>query len=247
MADVYLANDKYRATLRSTWIADPADATILVDAIPTNFPTIVVVGWKTIYETVFEVTSSSGDNSSNYALTGVTRLKGVNVNLPEGTAINCLNNEEYFNQYGTLIAAVQATADAAQAAIDGLAVAFDITGSTTLSERAVQDKVITLADGATPALDASLGNVFKLVAAGDRTIAVPSNYPATGFTQKMLIVHVASGGARTLALNSGTHGFAFGSDVLSIAQTASGKTDIIACVWNETLAKWLVVAQVQGF
>jgi len=107
----YLANDKYSATLRSTWIADPADATLAVTSIPTNFPTIITVGWKTQYETVFGVTSYSGDNSSNYALTGVTRLKGANANIPEGTALNCLNHEEYFNQWGTAIAEVQASID----------------------------------------------------------------------------------------------------------------------------------------
>src|SRR4051812_44038940 len=56
--------------------------------------------------------------------------------------------------------------------------------------------VVTLTDGATPALDASLGSVFRLAAGGDRTIGVPTN-PTAG--QKIIIQHFASGGARTLA------------------------------------------------
>jgi len=103
---------------------------------------------------------------------------------------------------------------------------------------------VALSDGATPALDASLGNIFTLAAAGDRTIAVPSN-PTEG--QKIIIVHLASGGARTLALNSGTGGFSFGSDITALSQTASGKYDYIGCVYNTTANKWHVIAYVKGY
>lgn len=95
------ANDKYRATLRSTWIYSPAESSLLVDSIPSNYPTIVAVGWGTDLETIFSVTGVSGDSASNYALTGVSVLRGAGLtqNLPETTAVNCLNNEEFFNQY----------------------------------------------------------------------------------------------------------------------------------------------------
>lgn len=102
----------------------------------------------------------------------------------------------------------------------------------------------TLTDGATPALDASQGSVFRLVAAGDRTIAVPTN-PISG--QKIIIQHLASGGARTLALNTGAGGFRFGTDIPSLSQTASGKTDYIGCVYNATDTFWEVVAVTKGF
>lgn len=102
----------------------------------------------------------------------------------------------------------------------------------------------TLTDGATPALDASLGSVFRLAAAGDRTIAVPSN-ALSG--QKIVIQHYASGGARTLALNSGAGGFRFGTDVTALTQTASGKTDYIGCIYNATDSKWDVVAYSKGY
>lgn len=98
-----LANDKFRATLRTTYIASPADTTLSVTAIPTNLPTIVTVGWNTIYETVFRITGTSGTNSSNYALTGVTKIKGYSGNLAQNLAVNCLNNEDYFNQYKDVI------------------------------------------------------------------------------------------------------------------------------------------------
>lgn len=103
---------------------------------------------------------------------------------------------------------------------------------------------VTLTDGATPALDASLGTVFRLAAGGDRTIGVPTN-PTAG--QKIVIQHYASGAARTLALNSGAGGFRFGSDITALSQTASGKTDYIGAIYNDTDSKWDVVAFTKGF
>jgi len=104
--------------------------------------------------------------------------------------------------------------------------------------------VITLADGATPPLDASAGNVFLLTAAGDRTIAVPSN-PTSG--QKIIITHKASGANRTLSLNSGTGGFRFGTDITALTITTSGLTDYIGAIYNSADNKWDVVAYIKGF
>lgn len=104
--------------------------------------------------------------------------------------------------------------------------------------------VSVLTDGATPALDASLGNTFTLSAAGDRTIAVPTN-AVNG--QKIVIRHLASGGARTLALNSGAGGFSFGTDVTALTQTVSGKYDYIGAIYNSTSSLWNVVAYSKGY
>lgn len=138
--------------------------------------------------------------------------------------------------------------------ITDLAVADGGTGSSTASgartnlgaaaQTPLVETVSTLTDGATPALDASLGNIFVLVAAGDRTIAVPTNATSG---QKIVIRHNASGGARTLALNTGANGFRFGSDITALTQTVSAKTDYIGCIWNSTDSKWDVVAYTKGF
>jgi hypothetical protein len=104
--------------------------------------------------------------------------------------------------------------------------------------------VIALTDGATPALDASLGTVFTLAAAGNRTIAVPTN-PTNG--QKIVIRHLASGGARTLALNSGAGGFRFGTDITSLSATGSGLTDYIGCIYSSIDSKWDVIAVSKGY
>lgn len=106
------------------------------------------------------------------------------------------------------------------------------------------DVIVALTDGATPALDASAGNTFTLAAAGDRTIAVPSNATAG---QKIVIRHLASGGARTLALNTGAGGFRFGSTITELTQTESGKYDYIGAIYNSTDSKWDVVSYAKGF
>jgi hypothetical protein len=108
----------------------------------------------------------------------------------------------------------------------------------------VAGTVVALADGATPALNAALGYIFTLTALGDRTIAVPTN-PTSG--QKIVIAHLASGAGRTLSLNTGAGGFRFGSDIASLSQTASGKTDYIGCIYNLSANFWDVVAVTKGF
>ena len=125
-----------------------------------------------------------------------------------------------------------------------------LAGTETLSGKTLTSPILrgagtaTLTDGATPALDASLGNVFLLTAAGDRTIAVPSN--ATG-GQKIIIVHKASGADRTLSLNSGAGGFRFGTDITALTATTSALTDYIGCVYNAADSKWDVVAYTKGY
>jgi hypothetical protein len=100
----YKANDKFQATLRTTWIASPADTTLAVTALPPNYPSIVTAAWNTDYETKFAFTGESGDSPSNYSLTGVTVLKGGTANLSEQTPLNCLNHEEFLNQYEQVVA-----------------------------------------------------------------------------------------------------------------------------------------------
>lgn len=169
MDEPALANDKYRATLRSTFV-DGVDTTLNVTAIPTNLPTIVTVGWNTIYETVFRVEGTSGTNSSNYALTGITKIKGYTGNIPENSAVNCLNNEEYFNQWGDQIAAVQEIAeDAADIA--------DVVNSTWVDS----------ADGATITFDLGNGDnrKFRVTLGGNRTLAVSNPRLGQVFTLRL--------------------------------------------------------------
>lgn len=105
-------------------------------------------------------------------------------------------------------------------------------------------KGVILTDGATPALDASLGNIFRLETSGNRTIAPPTNPKPNQF---IVIQHVAIGGARTLSLNTGTGGFAFGSDITALTATGSDLTDYIGCLYDAVDNKWRVISYVKGY
>jgi len=110
------------------------------------------------------------------------------------------------------------------------------------------EDVVPLSDVASVPLDAALGNMFKLVATGNRTIAVPGNKPGAGETQRIVIVHEASGGARTLSLTTGSAGaFRFGADITSLSPTTSGLTDYIGAIYNASADRWDVVSYVKGF
>lgn len=118
-------------------------------------------------------------------------------------------------------------------------------GNPTISlDPTVNGTVFALTDGATPALDASQGGVFTLAAAGDRTVAIPTNAKSG---QKIILVHLASGGIRTLALNTGAGGFRYGSTISGLTATASGKKDYIGCIYNATDSFWDVVAYSKGY
>lgn len=110
----------------------------------------------------------------------------------------------------------------------------------------LQQAPIAITDAAGAVIDASLGNLFSWVAAADRTAGTTTNAVAG---QKLILCFNASGGARTLTLPTATTGdFAFGSDITSLTQTASGKTDVIGCIYNTVKAnRWAVVAVIKGF
>lgn len=182
-----LANDKYRATLRSTFV-DGVDTTLNVTAIPTNLPTLVTVGWNTQYETVFAITGTSGSNSSNYALTGLTKIKGYDGNLPENLAVNCLNHEEFFNQFAQVVndsyIRLDDLADDADQPSSGKAIFYMKNGApyvindegTVTQIGFKSDEWIDVADAATMTID--LGETIKKLKyklgalAGNRTLAI---------------------------------------------------------------------------
>ena len=118
-----------------------------------------------------------------------------------------------------------------------------VTGNVTAGN--VMPTVVTLTDAATVALDASAGSYFRLTALGNRTILTPTN-PTDG--QAITIEHLASGGARTLTLTTGSAGaFDFGTTITALAATASGTRDLIRAIYNASLDRWMVVGYSQGF
>src|SRR6478672_1720549 len=72
--------------------------------------------------------------------------------------------------------------------------------ATTVEQAAVAPAVVGLTDAATIAVDASLGNDFRVTIAGNRTIANPSN-PTDG---QKVVLHVTQGAAGSFALSWGS-------------------------------------------
>lgn len=104
-------------------------------------------------------------------------------------------------------------------------------------------RIVALTDGANIATDASLGNVFDVTLAGNRTLDNPTS-PADGQRITYRVKQDATG-SRTLAY--GTK-FRFGSDVASpTLSTAAGKIDYLGFVYKLADDKWDCVAVSKGY
>jgi hypothetical protein len=115
--------------------------------------------------------------------------------------------------------------------------------STTVEPGAIAPAVVTLADAATIAMDASQGNDFRVTISGNRTLGNPAN-PADG--QKIVLqVTQDTGGGFTLSYGSGFE-FSTGLPQPTLSTTA-GDTDLLAFVYNAAMGKWLLAAYVIGF
>lgn len=222
----YRANDKYRATLRSTWIASPADTSLLVDAIPDNTPSIAVAGWNTDAETVFTFTGTSGDSPSNYALTGVTRLKGANQNLPSGTSVNCLNTEEFFNQYGETINDI----------IDAVNADFvTLTQTATLTNKRITKRVTTITSSATPTVNTDNCDAVTITALATAITSMTTNLSGTPTNFQPLLFRIKDDGtARAI-----TWGASFEAKGTALpTTTVLGKVLYTMFIYDTVTSKW---------
>jgi hypothetical protein len=113
----------------------------------------------------------------------------------------------------------------------------------TVEQGAVAPTVVSLTDAATIAVDASLGNDFRLTLGGNRTMASPSN--ASNGQQIIFQVTQGSGGPFTLSWGSG---YEFSSDLPQpTLSTGAGETDLLGFVYNNSKGTWLLAAFVNGF
>lgn len=118
------------------------------------------------------------------------------------------------------------------------------TGTSTFSGVLVQTPVV-LTDGTSVAVNASLGNLFRLtITATSHTMAAPSS-PTDG---QLVMFEIVSGGAFTLSWATGTGGYVFGTDVTqpTLSQT-SGKTDYIGFIYRSSANIWRCLAYARGF
>jgi hypothetical protein len=107
----------------------------------------------------------------------------------------------------------------------------------------VAPAVVTLTDAATITVNASLGNVFRVTLAGNRTLAAPSS-PADGQAIRFEVTQDATG-HRTLAFASA---YEFSSLLPAPAlSTGAAVTDLLIFAYNAPRTKWLFCGFVPGF
>ena len=132
------------------------------------------------------------------------------------------------------MAAAGAAGSVLTGAISGPASAAE--QATTVEPGAVAPAVVFLTDAATIAVDASLGNDFRVTIAGNRTMGSPAD-PADG--QKITFqVTQGSGGPFTLAWST-VYEFSTGLPQPTLSTTA-GQTDLLGFIYNAAKGKWLL-------
>lgn len=107
----------------------------------------------------------------------------------------------------------------------------------------VAPAVVMLADADPIAVDASLGNDFRVTLAASRTMGNPVN-PADG---QRIVFQITQGGAGQAAIAWDT-AYEFTTLLPPPAlSTAPGQTDVLGFVYNEAKGRWLLAAFVNGF
>ena len=115
--------------------------------------------------------------------------------------------------------------------------------ATTTEQGALAPAVVSLTDAATIAVDASLGNDFRVTIGGNRSMANPAN-PTDG---QQIIFQVTQGGAGSAAITWGSsYEFSTGLPQPTLS-TAAGQTDLLGFVYNARKSSWLLAAFVNGF
>jgi hypothetical protein len=106
--------------------------------------------------------------------------------------------------------------------------------------------VVTLTDASTIAVNAALGNDFRVTLGGSRTMGAPSN-PVDGQDITFMITQPASGGPDTVTWTSGTGGYSFGASSAPTLSTGASATDMVGFKYRATAQKWLYMGSLLGY
>lgn len=114
---------------------------------------------------------------------------------------------------------------------------------TTVQQDAVAPAVVGLDDAPTVAVDASLGNDFRLTIAGNRAMGNPAS-PTDG---QQILFHITQGSAGPYTLTWGS-GYEFASSLPQpTLSRKAGQIDLLGFVYNQAEGKWLCNSVVSGF
>lgn len=115
--------------------------------------------------------------------------------------------------------------------------------ATTVEPGALAPVVVHLTDATTIAVDASLGNDFRVTIAGNRTMGTPSN-PTNG---EQIIFQITQGTGAPFTIRWAS-GYQFSAALSQpTLSTSAGQTDLLGFVYNATTGTWLLAAFLNGF
>jgi hypothetical protein len=118
-----------------------------------------------------------------------------------------------------------------------------LAATTTIEQGAVAPAVVMLTDAATIAIDASLGNDFRVTLGGSRTMGNPSN--AVDGQQIIFQITQGTSGSSTVTWDTG-YEFSAGLPQPTLS-TTPGQTDVLGFIYNGVKQEWLLAAFVDGF
>jgi hypothetical protein len=116
-------------------------------------------------------------------------------------------------------------------------------GGTTVESGGLAPAVVALTDAPTIAVDASLGNDFRVTLGANRTMGNPAN-PTNG---QQIIFQITQGAGGSFTITWGS-GFEFSAGLPQpTLSTAAGQTDLLGFIYNAAGGTWLLAAFVNGF
>jgi hypothetical protein len=123
------------------------------------------------------------------------------------------------------------------------ALASPAAAATSVQTGAVAPTVVNLVDAPTVAVDASLGNDFRLTLGGNRTMGNPSN----SVSGQQIIFQITQGAGAPHILTWGSaYEFSNGLPAPILSSTA-GQTDLLGFIYYAANRTWLFAAFVNGF
>jgi len=115
--------------------------------------------------------------------------------------------------------------------------------STITESGAVAPAVVFLTDASTIAVNASLGNDFRVTLGASRTMGNPTN-PSDG---QQIVFQITQGGSGADTITWGSsYQFSTGVPQPTLS-TAVGETDLLGFVYNAAIGNWLLTQFVKGF
>jgi hypothetical protein len=113
---------------------------------------------------------------------------------------------------------------------------------TAVEQTASATPTVTLGDGPSIAVNAALGNDFRVTLGGNRTLASPTG--SVDGQRITFTIRQGSGGPHKITWSSQYKFGAAGAPVLS---TTAGSADVIGFIYNHSLGSWLCVGAARGF